>query len=224
MVITGGPATGLTYQPDPNYCNSPPGATPDTFTYTLTGGSTATVSVTVTCVPAPVTLVNSAGRSPTPRTIPATAVDGGVAITNPDDITITDGSVSITDDFQSGQDILAWSTTTAGDGITEGTSTAPTVVLTGSGTATAIRRRPRRGDVRQHQREPVDGDPDRHLHRHRRRRGLGHDRRSLSPPSTTHRWPSTTPRPCIEDAAATAVTVLTNDTDIDGTGPRRSPP
>jgi hypothetical protein len=49
VVITGG-GTGLTYQPDPNYCNDPPGGAPDTFTYTLNGGSTATVSVTVTCV------------------------------------------------------------------------------------------------------------------------------------------------------------------------------
>ena len=48
VVLTGGlpgAHTGLTYQPDPNYCS----ATPDTFTYTLNGGSTATVSVTVTC-------------------------------------------------------------------------------------------------------------------------------------------------------------------------------
>ena len=47
VVLTGGSAgahTGLTYQPDANYCG------PDTFTYTLNGGSTATVSVTVTCV------------------------------------------------------------------------------------------------------------------------------------------------------------------------------
>ncbi len=52
VVITGG-GTGLTYQPNPNYCNNPPG-TLDTFTYTLTpGGSTATVSVTVTCVDDP---------------------------------------------------------------------------------------------------------------------------------------------------------------------------
>ena len=53
VVITGG-GTGLTYQPDPNYCNDPPATTPDTFNYTLTpGGSTATVSVTVTCVDDP---------------------------------------------------------------------------------------------------------------------------------------------------------------------------
>ena len=39
----------------------PAGATPDTFTYTLTpGGSTATVSVTVTCVDDPPVAVNDA--------------------------------------------------------------------------------------------------------------------------------------------------------------------
>ena len=35
VVITGG-GDGLTYQPNPNYCNIQPGTTPDTFTYTLT--------------------------------------------------------------------------------------------------------------------------------------------------------------------------------------------
>ncbi len=49
VAVTGAGA-GLTYQPAANYCNNPPGTTPDTFTYTLNGGSTATVSVTVTCV------------------------------------------------------------------------------------------------------------------------------------------------------------------------------
>ena len=53
VVLTGGSPgahSGLTYQPDPNYCNDPPGNAPDTFTYTLNGGSTASVSITVTCV------------------------------------------------------------------------------------------------------------------------------------------------------------------------------
>ncbi|HEX5761159.1 MAG TPA: Ig-like domain-containing protein, partial [Thermoanaerobaculia bacterium] len=54
VVLTGGTPgqhTGLTYQPDPNYCNNPPGTTLDTFTYTLTpGGDTGLVSVTVNCV------------------------------------------------------------------------------------------------------------------------------------------------------------------------------
>ncbi len=39
---------GLTYAPDANYCNT--GGPPDTFTYTLNGGSTATVSVLVRCI------------------------------------------------------------------------------------------------------------------------------------------------------------------------------
>jgi VCBS repeat-containing protein len=53
VVLTGGSPgahTGLTYQPDPDYCNDPPGTSPDTFTYTVNGGDTATVSVKVTCV------------------------------------------------------------------------------------------------------------------------------------------------------------------------------
>ena len=53
MVLTGGTAgarTGLTYQPDPNYCNNPPGTSLDTFNYTLNGGDTGDVAVTVTCV------------------------------------------------------------------------------------------------------------------------------------------------------------------------------
>ncbi|MCC8999988.1 MAG: Ig-like domain-containing protein [Candidatus Contendobacter sp.] len=53
VVITGG-GTGLAYAPNLNYCNAPPGTTLDTFTYTLTpGGSTANVTVTVTCVDDP---------------------------------------------------------------------------------------------------------------------------------------------------------------------------
>jgi large repetitive protein len=47
--ITDG-GSGLTYEPTDDYCNDPPGTSPDTFTYTLNGGSTATVSVKVTCV------------------------------------------------------------------------------------------------------------------------------------------------------------------------------
>ena len=45
VAIAGGGAT-VTYAPLPGYCNNRPGAGVDTFTYTLAGGSTATVSVT----------------------------------------------------------------------------------------------------------------------------------------------------------------------------------
>jgi hypothetical protein len=40
-------STGVTYRPDPDFCGS------DSFGYTLNGGSTATVSMTVTCVDDP---------------------------------------------------------------------------------------------------------------------------------------------------------------------------
>jgi hypothetical protein len=49
VVITNGGAD-LTYAPNSNYCNDPPGTSPDTFTYKLNGGSQATVSMKVTCV------------------------------------------------------------------------------------------------------------------------------------------------------------------------------
>ncbi len=52
VAITGG-GTGLTYRPDADSCNTPPGTTLDTFTYTLNGGSIATVSMTVTCTDDP---------------------------------------------------------------------------------------------------------------------------------------------------------------------------
>ncbi len=42
------PGLGINYQPNNNYCNN--GITTDNFTYTLTGNSMATVSVTVTCL------------------------------------------------------------------------------------------------------------------------------------------------------------------------------
>ncbi|HWB69674.1 MAG TPA: Ig-like domain-containing protein, partial [Solirubrobacterales bacterium] len=54
VAITGG-GSGLTYTPDANYCGS------DSFTYTLNGGSTATVSVAVTCVDDPPVAVADSG-------------------------------------------------------------------------------------------------------------------------------------------------------------------
>jgi VCBS repeat-containing protein len=102
VVITGG-GTGLTYQPNPNYCNTPPGTTLDTFTYTLTpGGDSATVSMTVTCADDAPTAVDDAAT--VAEDAPATAVpvlandtdpDGGpisiTAVTQP-----TNGAVVIT--------------------------------------------------------------------------------------------------------------------------------
>lgn len=54
------PGLGINYQPNTDYCNN--GITTDDFTYTLTGGATATVFVTVNCLagspPAQVVPVN----------------------------------------------------------------------------------------------------------------------------------------------------------------------
>ena len=50
VAITSGGAD-LTYQPLADYCNAPPATALDSFTYTLTPGtSSTTVSVTVSCV------------------------------------------------------------------------------------------------------------------------------------------------------------------------------
>jgi hypothetical protein len=47
VAITGG-GTDISYEPDPQYCNS--GSATDNFTYSVNGGSTATVRARVTCV------------------------------------------------------------------------------------------------------------------------------------------------------------------------------
>lgn len=61
VVITGG-GTGLTYQPNANYCND--GGAADAFTYTLTpGGSSAAVAITVTCVNDPPSFTKGADQT-----------------------------------------------------------------------------------------------------------------------------------------------------------------
>jgi hypothetical protein len=138
VVLTGGSPgayTGLTYEPDPNYCNDPGAAPVDTFTYTLNGGSNATVSVTVTCVDDPATIDNSAGNASYTENAAATVVDGNITITNFDGLTITTASASITGGFAAGQDALDWVDNNLGDSITEDASTDQTVLLTGNGTA-----------------------------------------------------------------------------------------
>lgn len=97
VVVNNG--ANVSYQPNANYCNDPPGTSPDTFTYTLNGGSTTTVSVTVTCVndpPTPVampaelfdTIGNTALQvaSPAPADSPATIEATGNLVANFTDI------------------------------------------------------------------------------------------------------------------------------------------
>jgi VCBS repeat-containing protein len=97
------PGSSLTYEPDPNYCNQPGPAPEDTFTYTLNGGSTATVSVKVNCVEdAPVAENDSASVTEddpaTPIAVLATDPDsdGGVKTIDSVDTAGTKGSIAIT--------------------------------------------------------------------------------------------------------------------------------
>ena len=126
-------ASSVTYTPDLNYCNDPDAAPEDTFTYTINGGDTATVSVTVTCVPDAPTLDNSAGTTTYTEDTAPVVVDGTVTITNPDGLAITAGSVTLTNDLPG--DVLDWTDNNPGDSITEGSSTSLQVNLTGTGTA-----------------------------------------------------------------------------------------
>jgi large repetitive protein len=93
---TPGARTGLAYSPFANYCG------PDSFTYTLNGGVSATVSVTVTCVADDPVAVSDAGTvledsAATPVDVLAndTDVDGGLksvaSVTQP-----SNGTVAIT--------------------------------------------------------------------------------------------------------------------------------
>ncbi|GAA3537532.1 Ig-like domain-containing protein [Nocardioides daeguensis] len=109
-VVVTGAGTGLTYQPDPDFCTTPPGTTPDTFTYTLTpGGVTASVAVEVTCVddaPAAIddvaTVAEDAPASAIDVLANDTDVDGGpksvVSVTQPDHgtVAITGGGTGLT--------------------------------------------------------------------------------------------------------------------------------
>jgi VCBS repeat-containing protein len=89
VTITGG-GSGLTYEPDENYCND--GSPTDDFTYTLNGGSEAKVSVTVTCVEDDPVAVND--NKTVAEDDPATTIDVLANDTDPDGGTMTIESVT----------------------------------------------------------------------------------------------------------------------------------
>ncbi len=62
------PTDSIDYSPDPNYCNDPPGGSPDTFTYN-NGSATPTVSITVTCVDDPPTAKDDPSETPDPNDV-----------------------------------------------------------------------------------------------------------------------------------------------------------
>jgi VCBS repeat-containing protein len=213
-----GIGTGLTYAPDANYCNDADPASVDTFTYTLNGGSAGTVSMTVTCVADPPTLTTSAGPAAYTENAAAAVVDDGVTILNPDGVTIDGGSVELTGNAEAA-DALAWTDNDPDDTITEGVSSAHTVVLTGDGTAAQYA-----AALQAVTYESTSDNPST-LPRTvtfsvSTSAGPASDTIGIQviavddPPAAVA--DSTT---VLEDAAATAVPVLTNDTDVDA-GPR----
>ena len=132
VAITGG-GTALTYEPDPDYCNSPSLSSPtDNFTYTLApGGSIGSVATTVTCEnDAPVlsvaasTLAYSEGDG-------AVLVDGVLSATDIDSANLSGATVAITGGFDAAEDELEY---TNQNGIT-GTYDSGTGVLTLDGSA-----------------------------------------------------------------------------------------
>jgi hypothetical protein len=100
----------VSYTPNANYCNNPPGTSLDTFTYKLTGGNSATVTVTVTCVPDAPVVTTSAGSLTYTENAPATAVDPAITVTDPDTPPdqVTGALVSITSGFDTLQDTLSF--------------------------------------------------------------------------------------------------------------------
>ncbi|MDC8011166.1 tandem-95 repeat protein [Tahibacter soli] len=184
VVITGG-GSGLTYLPNPNYCNAPTPGTPDTFTYTLTpGGSTATVSVSVTCVVDPPVAVNDTGS--VLEDAAATAINVLGNDSNPDGSPISIGSV-----------------TQPANGV---------VVITGGGTGLTYQPNP----------NYCNTPPGTTLDTFTYTINPGGSTGTVTVTVTCVDDPPTAvadSATVLEDAAATAVNVLANDTDVDG-GPK----
>ena len=89
----------LTYTPNADFCGS------DTFTYTLVGGSTATVTVTVTCAPDAPALSGGGSLSYGENDGPV-VVSSGLTVADPDGDSISGASAEITTGFAAGQDKL----------------------------------------------------------------------------------------------------------------------
>jgi len=214
-VVLSGAGTVVTYTPDANYCNDPGAEPADTFTYTLLGGSTATVSVTVTCVADAPTLTAASGPTAYTENAAAVAVDGAVTLSNPDTVAMTGASVEITANAGAA-DLLDWTDNDPADGITEGASTAHRVVLTGAGTAAQYQAALRAVTYRNTSDDPATVD---RTVTFTVTTGTG----TVSDTIDIHVTAVDDPPVAVadastilEDAAPTAIAVLGNDTDVDG--------
>ena len=115
----------VSFTPTADYCGSA------SFDYTLTGGDTASVTVTVTCFNDAPVVTTSAGDTAYTEDGPAVAVDNALTVTDVDDTNIESAQVSITSGFESGDDLAFTDTATI-----DGTYTAGTGVLTLTGSDT----------------------------------------------------------------------------------------
>ena len=101
-----GSAPSLTYTPDLNYNGS------DSFTFRTYDSSlyssNATVTISVAAVNDAPAVVASVGTTAATEQI-AVAVDSGLTVTDVDNVALSSGTVAITGNFQSGQDVLAFS-------------------------------------------------------------------------------------------------------------------
>ena len=165
--------TDVSYTPNANYCNNPPGTSPDTFTYTLSpGGSTATVSVTVTCVADPPDVTTSGGSLAYTENDPATPIDPGVTVTDPDaGAMITGATVAITANFAGAQDVLALAG--VNPGISAGAAGRQHADPDRHGDAGGVPGGAAQRHVPQHVRGPVDARAHRDVHRHRQHGAVG---------------------------------------------------
>ena len=79
----------LTYEPAPDYCNEPGEQPTDDFTYTLNGGSEATVAVTVTCAEDPPDAPTITATTPgSPANNNSPTVRGTLGAGNPTEVLI----------------------------------------------------------------------------------------------------------------------------------------
>ncbi|HEY1118059.1 MAG TPA: Ig-like domain-containing protein, partial [Acidimicrobiales bacterium] len=212
-------AGDVTYRPDANYCNDPGASGADTFTYTLATGSTGTVRVTVTCVDDAPILTTSAGPAAYTEGGTATPVDPALTITNPDGVTMTGALVAITGNAEA-SDALDWADNDLGDAITQASSTAHMLVLTGSGTAAQYAAALRAVTFATSSANPsvlartvsfTVNSPAGFAAGTVGVQVTAVDNAPVGVDDTTT---------VVEDAAATSIDVLANDTDVDG-GPRR---
>ena len=97
----------LIYIPDAEYCVNGPGPD-DALTYTLNGGSTATVEINLKCTPDAPDVTTSAGSTAFTEGDPASPIDSAITLTDADvGAMITGATVEITGNYAGAEDVLA---------------------------------------------------------------------------------------------------------------------